>query len=600
MVDLILEEQKAKEESPMWSYLQQEEYDYKQPKRGDIISEGVVLSKSSEEILVDVGLKLEAIVPRRDLEKLEPEYLGSIKVGDTVPVFVLQPEDQEGRLVVSLNMARTLKDWNKAQEMLESGELYETTVTNFNKGGVIVPFFGLRGFVPASQLVTLPKRTEGGQRIDRLSEMVDKTLRLKIIEVNRRRRRLIMSERAAMREWRREQKERLLQSLKAGDKCRGVVTNLMNFGAFVDLGGADGLVHVSEISWHRVRHPRDVLHVGQEVEVEVLNVDQEHERIALSIKKLQPDPWTLADEHYNRGDLIEAEITNVMDFGAFARLPEGIEGLIHISELAEGPVEDAHKIVKKGDRLTLRVINMDVARKRIGLSLKQAKVDEEEIEEIETEIEIELEAEAEAVTEAVTEAEAEIEAEAEAEVEAVVEAVAEVEAEIEAEAEAEVEAAAEAVAEAVTEVEAEIEAEAEAEVEAVAEAAAEAVAEVEAEIEAEAEVTVSSAEGLEVPPVEMVADAEVILAEVEPVSEETVFTEELVGPESDAAPEPFTEEPGLQPEAEALVTDEENEPQPVESNDAEENLVAEAVDQPEVSLDPVEANPVEASTDLES
>ncbi|NOZ06173.1 MAG: S1 RNA-binding domain-containing protein [Chloroflexi bacterium] len=373
MTDLLLQEAKKKEESPMWSYLQQEEYDYKQPKRGDIISDGVVLSKSSDEILVDVGLKLEAVVPQRDLEKLEPAYLDEIHVGDKVPVFVLQPEDQEGRLVVSLNMARTLKDWKKAEEMMESGEMYETTVTNFNKGGVIVPFFGLRGFVPASQLVTLPKHPDSGQRIDRLSEMIDQPLRLKIIEVNRRRRRLIMSERAAMREWRKEQKERLLQNLKPGDVCHGVVTNLMNFGAFVDLGGADGLVHVSEISWHRVKHPRDVLQIGQEVDVFVLSMDPEKERIALSIKKLQPDPWTLTAQNHAIGDLVEGDITNVTDFGAFARLPEGIEGLIHVSELADGPVEDARKIIKKGDHVVVRIINMDVDRKRIGLSLRRAQ-----------------------------------------------------------------------------------------------------------------------------------------------------------------------------------------------------------------------------------
>ena len=378
MTDLLLQEAKKKEESPMWSYLQQEEYDYKQPKRGDIISDGVVLSKSSDEILIDVGLKLEAVVPQRDLEKLEAEYLDKIHVGDKVPVFVLHPEDQEGRLVVSLNMARTLKDWKKAEEMLESGELYETSVTNFNTGGVIVRFFGLRGFVPASHLVTLPKHPDSGQRIDRLSEMIDQPLRLKIIEVNRRRRRLIMSERAAMREWRKEQKERLLQSLKPGDVCTGIVTNLMNFGAFVDLGGADGLVHVSEISWHRVKHPRDVLQIGQEVDVFVLSMDIEKERIALSIKKLQPDPWTLAAQNHAIGDLVEGDITNVTDFGAFARLPEGIEGLIHVSELADGPVEDARKLIKKGDHVVVRVINMDVERKRIGLSLRRAQEEKED------------------------------------------------------------------------------------------------------------------------------------------------------------------------------------------------------------------------------
>ncbi len=385
MNEFVPDEHEAKkEDSLMWEYLQQEEYDYKQPKRGDIC-EGVVLSKKSDEILVDVGLKLEAVVPRRDLEKLGPEALENVHQGDTVTVFVLQPENKEGRLVASLNMARTLKDWQKAQEMMESGELHEATVANFNKGGVIVPFYGLRGFVPASQLVKLPQPTGGGPRIDRLNEMVGQELKLKVIEVDRRRRRLIMSERAAMREWRKEQKERLLRTLQPGDVCHGTVTNLMNFGAFVDLGGADGLVHVSEISWQRVRHPRDVLSVSQEVDVYVLNVDQERERIALSIKKLQPEPWSQVDQNYTVGDLIYGEITNVTDFGAFARLAEGVEGLIHVSELDDGPVDDPRKVVNRGAKLSLRIISMDVERRRIGLSLKRALPEEEPEHEAETE-----------------------------------------------------------------------------------------------------------------------------------------------------------------------------------------------------------------------
>jgi len=553
MTEFITEElEEQRKDSPMWEYLKKEEYDYVQPERGDI-REGTVLSKRPDEILIDVGLKLEAIVPRRDLEKLDPEVLENIKEGDVVHVFVLQPENQEGRLVASLNMARTLQDWQKAQEMMESGELHEAVVSNYNKGGVIVPFYGLRGFVPASQLVKLPPAPEGGSRLDRLGELVGKTLKLKIIEVSRRRRRLIMSERAAMREWRKEQKERLLQSLKPGDVVHGTVTNLMNFGAFVDLGGADGLVHVSEIAWQRVRHPRDVLNVGQEVDVYVLSVDKESERIALSIKKLQPEPWSLLGQNRSVGDLVEGEITNVTEFGAFARLAEGVEGLIHVSELAEGPIEDPRKVVKRGQRLQLRIIRMDIERRRVGLSLKRALPEEEE-EGVEKAVAEEVaeaaaeEAPVEEVTEpAVEEAVGEEAVSAEATAEEAVEAVGE-EAIVEELTEA---ASVEAVAEEATEATAE---------EAVAEepagpAAEEAVAEEVAEattgeavaeelVEAAAEEAVAE-EVAEATTEEAVAEEAVETAAEEPATEEAVeaAAEEPVAEEAveAAAEEPATE-----------------------------------------------------------
>ena len=247
-------------------------------------------------------------------------------------------------------------------------------VAGYNKGGLIVRLGKVRGFVPASQLTTRRQRAQGetlsGE--DLRAQLVGQKLQLKIIELDRERNRLILSERAAMREWRRQQKAQLLADLREGDIRRGEVISLCDFGAFVDLGGADGLVHLSELSWRRVAHPSEVLKVGDEVEVYVLNVDRERKRIGLSLKRLQPDPWTQAVNKYTVGQLVEGTITKLVKFGAFARLSDDdIEGLIHISELSDQHVTHPKEVVKEGDVLTLRVIRVDAQRRRIGLSLKQ-------------------------------------------------------------------------------------------------------------------------------------------------------------------------------------------------------------------------------------
>jgi small subunit ribosomal protein S1 len=372
-------ESQDKDTSLMWQYLDQEEYDYQRPQKGEI-REGIVLRKDQNEVVLDIGVKLDAVATSQDLDKLEQDEFAEISVGDTIPVYILNPDDVDGRVLVSINMAKSQEDWDEAERLMESGEIIEAPVTGHNKGGLIVPFGRLRGFVPASQVMGLVQRTESGNRLDRLEQMVGNALKMKVIEVNQRRRRLIMSERAAMREWRAENKQRLLDELQPSDVRKGVVTNLMNFGAFVDLGGADGLVHVSEMAWHRVKHPRDVLEVGQEVEVYVLSIDREEERIALSMKRLQSDPWSQVTEKYSVGDDVEAEVTNLAEFGAFARLEPGVEGLIHISELSEEMVEHPREVVHRGQRLTLRIISIDSERQRIGLSLKrvpQPRVEEE-------------------------------------------------------------------------------------------------------------------------------------------------------------------------------------------------------------------------------
>lgn len=368
VIEELVEEEQAP--SPMGE-LFEEEYDYRYPRRGDI-RQALVLSIESHQIVVDIGAKRDGIVPDTDIERLTEEELSEIEVGEEMPVYVLKPEDGDGNVIVSVNMALVHQDWIRAKEFFDNGEIYEGEVSNYNKGGLIVPFGRISGFVPASQLINMPRRLPHKQKMSKLSEFVGENLPLKVIEVNRHRRRLIFSERAAQREWREQQKEQLMNELYEGEVRQGTVSSLCNFGAFVDLGGADGLVHISELAWYRVGHPRELLSVGDEVDVYILNLDYERKRIGLSIKRLQPDPWTLVDEKYQIGQIVQGKITNVVDFGAFARLEPGVEGLIHISELAEGKIGHPSNVVRKGDELTLRIISVNAARRRIGLSLRQA------------------------------------------------------------------------------------------------------------------------------------------------------------------------------------------------------------------------------------
>jgi len=357
--------------SLLWEYLEEGGYDYQRPQRGEI-REGVVVRKDSDQIIVDIGSKREGIVPATDLEKLGKEFVDRIRVGDEISVYVLKPESREGEIIVSINMARQMKDWERARQLKESEEIIEGKVVGYNKGGLLVDFGSLQGFVPRSHIVSASTRTEfGSHHQDQLGQMVGQALPLKVIEVNPRQRRLILSERAAWKEWRRVQKERLLEDLQEGDVRRGTVTSLTNFGAFVDLGGADGLIHVSELSWDRGKKPEDVLQVGQEVRVKVIHVDRERKRIGLSLKQLKPDPWEGIEDRYVIGQYVDAEITNLTKFGAFARLEEGVEGLIHISELTDAKIEHPSQVVQPGQVVTVQIINLDGERRRVGLSLRR-------------------------------------------------------------------------------------------------------------------------------------------------------------------------------------------------------------------------------------
>ena len=353
---------------PMQALLDQGGYDM--PQRGDI-REGTVISVSPQEVVIDLGLKREAIVPANDLSRLEKATLAEVQEGTTWPVYILQPSDREGNLIVSLSRALQEKDWLIAQEKMEANEMFEALVSGHNAGGLEVVFGKLRGFVPASHLSSLPREMSPEERKAHLATFVGKTIPVKIVEVDRKRRRLIMSERAARRRWQREHRKQLLDEIQVGEVREGTVRSLSEFGAFVDLGGADGLVHISELAWFPVAHPSEVLKVGQVVEVKVLRIDKQRERVGLSLKRVQPDPWSHIDELYNPGQLVEAVVTRVTDFGAFVRLRSGVEGLLHVSEMADIRPDHPQSLVSPGDLLLLRVLRIEPDRRRIGLSLRQ-------------------------------------------------------------------------------------------------------------------------------------------------------------------------------------------------------------------------------------
>lgn len=286
-------------------------------------------------------------------------------------VFVVQSEDKEGRAVLSIDKARQEKSWRRLQQSFENSEVIEAKVINYNKGGLLVNLDGVRGFVPASQVSGISRGPETQKQSD-MAKMVGTALQLKVIEINRNRNRLILSERQAVQEVREGRKDELLSTLKESDVRTGIVTSVADFGAFVDIGGADGLVHLSEISWSRVEHPSEVLKPGDKVQVYILSVDNERKRIALSIKRTQSEPWSTVSDRYQLGQMVEGTITQLASFGAFMRIEDGVEGLIHVSEMGDGRIQHPREVVQEGDVVQARIIRIDPARKRMGLSMRQS------------------------------------------------------------------------------------------------------------------------------------------------------------------------------------------------------------------------------------
>jgi small subunit ribosomal protein S1 len=330
---------------------------------GDIV-EGVIVKVDRDEVLLDIGYKTEGVIPSRELSiKHDVDPNEVVSVGDEVEALVLQKEDKEGRLILSKKRAQYERAWGTIEKVKEEDGIVTGTVIEVVKGGLIIDI-GLRGFLPAS-LVEM-------RRVRDLQPYVGKELEAKIIELDKNRNNVVLSRRAWLEQTQSEVRQTFLQTLQKGQVRSGVVSSIVNFGAFVDLGGVDGLVHVSELSWKHIDHPNEVVEVGQEVTVEVLDVDMDRERVSLSLKATQEDPWQQFARTHGIGQVVPGKVTKLVPFGAFVRVDEGIEGLVHISELAERHVEIPEQVVQVGDSIFVRVIDIDLERRRISLSLKQA------------------------------------------------------------------------------------------------------------------------------------------------------------------------------------------------------------------------------------
>ncbi len=335
--------------------------------------EGTITATSPTSVTVDLGEGAEGIIPTRELERLGRNIIESFKEGEKILVFVVNPSNHEGKTILSVNRAIEEMDWQNAEKYSTEGTVYEGNIAGYNKGGLIVRFGRLRGFVPQSQIADARQaRMKGKTPEERFGGMVNDEIFVKVMEVDRSRNRLILSERSASRERREERKKELIDELTVGETREGRVVSLEDFGAFVDVGGAEGLVHLTEITWKHITHPRDVLSIGQTVKVEVISIDPQRKRIGLSIKRQEADPWDEVATTFQVGDLVQGTVTKLTKFGAFARLVEAedIEGLIHISELSEQRVAHPREVVSEEEKLTLRIVKIDVKNRRLGLSLK--------------------------------------------------------------------------------------------------------------------------------------------------------------------------------------------------------------------------------------
>ena len=372
--------------------------DIKPLRRGDIV-EGMVMRADQDGILVNIGHKAEGIVPPRETRTLGEDAYKDLQVGDQIVAFVIRPESGESAAILSIDRAVGERGWKTLEKLLEAGETVEGKILGFNRGGSIVEVEGVQGFVPMSQLVSVPRDvfsatrqessdeassegdTEAQPEQDQEStgptfdDFLGEELKLKLLEVNRPRNRAIFSERQAVRERREAEKAKLIEELQVGEVRTGKVTGVSNFGAFVDLGGADGLVHISEMSWDNIRSPSDLVKVGDEVKVYVLKVDAENRKIALSLRRLEPEPWDTIHERFHVDDVVDGVVTKLTNFGAFARIEGSVEGLIHISELANRRIAHPRDVVQEGDEVKLKILRIEPERRRMGLSLRQAEED---------------------------------------------------------------------------------------------------------------------------------------------------------------------------------------------------------------------------------
>jgi len=362
-----------KEITNMASLLEKEGLGLELPQAGEIKT-GTIASITPGQIMVSIGAKSEGIINGQEFELIPPDVFAAMEVGQEIPVYVITPEDHHGNLLLSYIRALEAESWEKATAIMKEKGAFTGKVVGYNRGGLLVSFEKLRGFVPTSQLsYSRRAELEGETAEKRFGEMIGEEITLQIIEVDQERRRLIFSERAASHETRDTIRDKVIEKLEIGDIRTGRVTSLADFGAFVNINGADGLVHLSEISWDRVRHPGDELKVGQEVQVQVISIDEDKRHIGLSIRRLKDDPWQEQIKNLKVGQLVEAKITRLTKFGAFAMLDNGIEGLVHISELSEDHIGHPKEILHEGDKVTLRIIKIEPESHRIGLSLRRVE-----------------------------------------------------------------------------------------------------------------------------------------------------------------------------------------------------------------------------------
>ena len=343
-------------------------------RRGEIV-EGMVMGASPDGLIVDVGTKTEAVIPQGEMLSLGVEGAARLKAGDTVRVMVLQPSSSEGHAIVSLDRARGEEGWDTLAARYESGETFDAQVTGHNRGGILVNVEGVNAFVPLSQIDSV--RRDDPDAATALANLVGKDVHLKVIELNRKRNRVILSERAAMAEWRKEQKDRILDSLQEGEIREGRVSSITDFGVFIDLGGADGLAHMTELTWERGKKAKDLYNVGDEVQDYILKVDRETKKISLSLKRAQPEKWDSTVDRFVIGQILIGRVTKLMAFGAFVRLDGPVEGLIHISELSNRRIQHPRDVVKEGDVVPVKLVRIEKDRHRLGLSLRQARADAE-------------------------------------------------------------------------------------------------------------------------------------------------------------------------------------------------------------------------------
>src|SRR5882762_2225433 len=328
---------------------------------------GTVVRVDKDEVLVDIGYKSEGVIPVSELSiRRSVNPSDEVTLGDEIDALVLTKEDAEGRLILSKKRARFELAWKNIEQAAESGDPVNGRVIEVVKGGLILDL-GVRGFLPAS-LVDI-------RRVQDLDEFLGQELRAKVIELNRSRNNVVLSRRAVLEEERKEQRQQILDKLQPGDVVEGQISNIVDFGAFVDLDGMDGLIHISELSWSHVNHPSEVLEIGQTVEVKVLDIDRDRQRISLGLKQTQSDPWQQVLESYKEGDTVDGKVTKVVTFGAFVEILPGVEGLVHISELAQHHVENPREVVSQGDSVKVLILEVDGERRRLSLSLKRVDAD---------------------------------------------------------------------------------------------------------------------------------------------------------------------------------------------------------------------------------